>query len=340
MITFFKRRSNTKKKIQAVIRHGIDFDAKDYETIAKDFGIPVEAARHLVNLLKRCFHKDGHFLRKSFEANIPEFARYEKKVFEFLWHYLKETIRRSDRVAFLNSLQLLIEHVDQRKKALRTLLEDFLDDRSKVNFSDRNALMLANLLIRKYNKELNNDVEITPEEVLLVVEGLDRDVLNTGREFIETNQEDFFEKIRTIHNQLREVLNSDETSTQRMPLRYLFTLEREIYIFLSLVGGGTALSVIRSAVKEYGDSESEIYFLKKSMDHLQTLLQILRVVVRGLGRIGGRKELPLLESVKKHQEWLLGLGEGSSHKELVMRIIGWVDTSMEKISIREKRNVS
>jgi hypothetical protein len=35
----------------------------------------------------------------------PYMAKYGVKIFGFLWHYLKETPSRKDRVAFLNSLR-------------------------------------------------------------------------------------------------------------------------------------------------------------------------------------------------------------------------------------------
>ena len=78
---------------------------------------------------------------------------------------------------FLNALQMLIAKIHQPKRAIKVLIADFCADPGVIEFADRNALMLANLLIRKYNKELNLDIELTPEEVLLVKEGLDREVV-------------------------------------------------------------------------------------------------------------------------------------------------------------------
>jgi hypothetical protein len=54
----------------------------------------------------------------------------------------------------------------------------FLPAPEKVEPSDRNAIMLANILLRTYNKELDVDIEMTPEEVLNVRNGLDRDVVH------------------------------------------------------------------------------------------------------------------------------------------------------------------
>jgi len=126
MVSFFKRRFGTRKKMRQMMHEPVDFDAQDYETIAQDFGIPLEDAKALVTLLRNSFDEKGRFLRPAFEKNIPAFSRYEKKVFEFLWHYLKEIKVREDRVAFLNSIQTLIAQMKQRRLALRIILNDFV----------------------------------------------------------------------------------------------------------------------------------------------------------------------------------------------------------------------
>jgi len=158
-IEFYKSRALTRKKIKALVSGDADFDAEDYDSIAAEFDVSVEDTKDIIDLLKGCFDDRGHFLREPFERNIPEFIRYEKKVFEFLWQYLKETRYRSDRVAFLNSLQLLIAKMHQPKRAIKVLVADFCADPGVIEYADRNALMLTNLLMRKYNRELNIDIE-------------------------------------------------------------------------------------------------------------------------------------------------------------------------------------
>ena len=132
-----------------------------------------------------------------------------------------------------------------------------------ISYSDRNALMLANILVRKYNKEFSNDVEITPEEVLLVRDGLDYDTVKSTAGLIEQQREKVFKKIQSTHLDFKAALGADADRQALMPLRYLVTLERESYIFFSLVGGGTSHLIVRGAAEEYGDPNSEIYHLKK-----------------------------------------------------------------------------
>ena len=337
MITFFKGRSVARKKMKAMIFQNVDFDDQDYETIGKDFDITPQNAKELIQLLKGCFDLQGRFFKTGFERNIPEFEKHERKIFEFLWHYLKETPHRADRVAFLNSLQLLIARMKKPQKAIQTLIQDFLKNPSEINFSDRNAVMLANILVRKYNKELMHDIEITPEEVLLVEEGLDRDVTHTASKLIDENEENFFEKIKTIHIFLKQSLDPGSADVHQMPLRFLLALEREIYIFLSLVDGSVARSVISSALNEYGVPESEIYRLEKSRANMMSLLQLLKVIVRARGRLRNVKDIAILEKIVQREADFMGFGKSSQHMDMVQRVMDRARESKEKIAWNNRR---
>ncbi|RLC29793.1 MAG: hypothetical protein DRH32_06780, partial [Deltaproteobacteria bacterium] len=330
-IDFYKSRAMTRKKIKALVSGDADFNADDYDVIAAEFDVSVEDTKDIIALLKGCFDDRGHFLRGPFERNIPEFVRYEKKIFEFLWQYLKETRYRSDRVAFLNSLQLLIARMHQPKRAIRVLISDFCADPGVIEYADRNALMLANLLVRKYNKELNLDIELTPEEVLLVKEGLDREVVTYAAWRIESDSEKFITKIRTIHQAIVRSLQTSEAVPQAMPFRFLAGLEREIFIFLALVGGKTARTVLRSAIKIYGDPESIVFVQPESRVHTETLLQHLIVLIRGLGRIGSRSDLALFRKIRSKSGRFRSTGETARHEMLMKRVAGWIEMAENHI---------
>lgn len=323
MVSFFKRRFGTKKKMQQMMSQPVDFDAQDYETIAQDFDITPDDAGTLVQLLKSCFNEKGHFLRSTFEENIPAFAKYEKKVFEFLWYYLKEISIRNDRVAFLNSIQSLISQMKQRKKAIRIVLDDFIHSPEEVSFTDRNALILANLLLRKYNKELRLDIEISPEEVLLVKDGLDTDVARDIAAFIDEKREPIFNKIRTIHRKTKELIDGKDKDAS-MPISYLLSLERECYIFLSLVGGTTARRIVYGAVKEYGNPGSEIYHLAKSPQIMKALIQLLRVSIRALGRFSETEDLILLKEVQAAEGDFYLLTKREGEKYAIADVMKWI----------------
>jgi len=319
-IEFYKSRALTRKKIKALVNSDADFDAGDYDIIAAEFDVSVEDTKDIIDLLKSCFDDKGHFLRRSFERNIPEFIRHEKKIFEFLWHYLKEIRYRSDRVAFLNSLKLLIAKIHQPERAFRVLIDDFCADPGVIQYSDRNALMLANLLVRKYNKEANLDIEHTPEEVLLVKEGLDQEMITYAALRIESDREKFIAKIRTIHQTIVKSLKAPETVPQAMSFRFLAGIEREIFIFLALVDGKIARNVLRSAIKIYGDPESIVFVKPESRDHAEVLLKHLIVLIRGLGQICNQSDLALFQDIKGKSRRFQSLGKTVRHDLLVKRI--------------------
>lgn len=289
----------------------------------------------MTDLLKDCFDDQGHFSRKVFERNIPEFCRCEKQVFEVLWRYLKEIVHRQDRVAFLNSLQLLIARMQQSKRALRLLIDDFCADPERVQYSDRNAMMLAILLVRRYNKELKIDIEQTPEEVLLVKEGLDRDVTNYAVWRIQGSLDNFSRKIAYLHQLMLQALDSQLTGPPSMPFGYLLALDREICIFLALVGGKEAGAVLRSAVKIYGDPESDIFVKKQSRDHLTTLLQHLNVLIRSLGRVGSLEDLPLLTATESRRQKFLRMAQSPRDDALVDRAMQWIGMARKNIRMAE-----
>lgn len=322
-----KGRLRTQRKMKNLVRRPMAFDERDYRAVAQEFQITAEAAKDLIGLLKQCFDAKGHFLRSVFERFIPAFATHEKKVFGFLWHYLKETPHRSDRVAFLNSLQILISKMKKPASAIEMLLKDVLRDPGRIDFSDRNAFMLSNILIRTYNKEMDIDIELTPEEVLAVQKGLDREVAAAMSRWIDGRQSQFLKKIRTIHGQLIQGMEGEKT----LPVRFLLSLEREIYIFLSLVGGTTARAVLRSALKEYGSPDAAIYRMPESHGHSEVLLQHLTVVIRGVGRIGQNHDLSSLQQVKEDQYGFGRLWEGTQAMAKVRRLMHWVDVTEKKL---------
>jgi hypothetical protein len=330
-IVYYKGRSVFKSKMRAMAACGIDFEADNYQNLAAEFDMPAEDIKKIIGLIKNCFDTEGHFLKAVFDRNIHEFARYSPQIFAFLWQYLKQPLERKDRVAYLNSLQILTARMNSAKNAIRVLFADLCHEPADVDFSDRNAPMFACMLLRKFNQEMNLDIEITPEEVLRVNDGLDPDAVACAAEIIESNPEIFLEKIQTIGRKIIEALRHGESDPEPMPLRYLLSLEREIHILLSLVGGETAVSVLRNAVKRYGNPASELYRFEESSQHVAAFLQHLKVAIRGLARIGEKIDLAVLGDVKKRRTAFLRLAESPKHKALVKRVMEWVDISRQTI---------
>jgi hypothetical protein len=335
-----RQKSVNKKKNRMALNPTADFSDQDLETIAKDFDIPAKDVEKIVTTFRKCFDSQNNFLRASFEKNVPEFATCKKKVFDILWEFLKQTPHRGDRLPFINSLQLLIKEIKNPISAIKVLLSDIIIDPSSIQYPDRNAMMLANQFLRTYNKEINMDIEITPEEVLLVQEGLDTSVVNYATWKVDSNQKAFFDKFITIRKKLIDSLDIDSPDSHHLPIRFLLALEREIHIFLSLVGGSAAYTVIKGALNVYGNPSSQVYLMKESQNNMTALLQHLAVLIRGFGRLGTQKDLELLNEVRNNEDGFLALGNDARHEAMVRRILGWIDGAKDSITTRSNKKAS
>jgi hypothetical protein len=333
MVTFFKGRSSTRKKMTSMVKGTIRFEERDYKILSQDFDIDMDQARQLVDALKKCFNEKGRFLKSSFAENLPRFTRYEKKIFEFLWRHLKDVVAPEDRTTFLNALQMLTAKMNQPKRAFKILLEDFLKDPGDIQFSDAKALVLANLILHEYDKSLA-DIEITPEDILFNQRGLNREVARYAAWRMDRDQEIFFDKVRTIHQALCEALEFGMTRKHRLVAKDLLALEREVYIFLSMIETVVGRSVLRSAVTEYGSPESDLYFLKESDRLMPHLLQNLRIAIRGLANIGNMDHIPPLEAVKTREEVFQRLKKTKAHRDQSRLISEWVDEAVKIIKFR------
>ncbi|MBU2487822.1 MAG: hypothetical protein KKA60_00365 [Proteobacteria bacterium] len=333
LVHFYRRRAAVNRKMKSLLAGAGEFDRADYEVVAADFGISAENAAELVGLLKACFDAEGHFAREAFEKNIPAFCRHERDVFGFLWHYLKEHMDTGDRLALLNSLQLLINRMKNPNRALEVLLAGVFANPENVTFADRNALILANVLLRKFNKELLKDTKMTPEEVLHVVDGLDAAAAAHVRGILEGEREKTFIKVRTIHRMLKAALDPYAWH-KSMPLGYLLTLEREIYLLLALVEGPVARAVLYSALWEYGNPDSSIYGSAEREDQLMWLYHILQVVIRGMGRVGEPADADALLGMKEHARAFLSKSSDPKAREQVKRFLAWAEKSAQALAVK------
>jgi hypothetical protein len=333
MVTIQKKRFETKKKMTQMVHRPIDFDHQDYETLAEDFKVSVDEAKSLVKMLKSCFDSRGNFSRSTFGRIMPDLERYERKIFDFLWHNLKESLHQNDRTAFLDSLQLLVDRLKQPKNSLSVLLEDLCQNPSVIRFADRKAFMLGNRLVRSYSQEIVS-YQITPEDVLLVRAGIDQEITRYAAWKIDRNQDKFFEKIRTIHRRLLETIDAGEGQSRLMGVQDLLALEREAYIFLALVGGNTSRSVLLSALKEYGYPDSDLYQLSESQKNIADLLQLLKVVIRGVGRVGASNEVVLIDHIIGRLEVFSQLTHSLHEKDLIIQLKESADSAKQQLLAR------
>lgn len=326
LLRFFKQRATTTKKVKDIANRLVLFDSEDYSVIAKNFKVTEKEAAHLLTLLRACFDDVGHFRRNFFEKNIPEFVRYDTRVFEFLWHYLKELTQRNDRVAFLNALHILVVKLKQPQDALGILLADIFNQAAVINFSDRNGLILGNILLRRSYLASASNIELTPDEALLVKKELNKEMVAEALKFFGQNQEQVIQKFRRITEAL--LLKSavqEGTEEGVMQPRFLLYLQRELVIFLSLLGGDSARAIVQGVVQEFGNPDSAYYQEMRKKENLRHSLQLLQVATRGLRRFEDPQSLALIDAVLTREKDFVYLCEDPAHQ-------AYVKTVMDRIS--------
>jgi hypothetical protein len=193
------------------------------------------------------------------------------------------------------------------------------------------------LLISNYNKESGSDIEITPEEVLASTKNLDKELAANASKIIDGNQEKFFKKFRTVHRKLNELLVRSHAEGEPMSLRDVFLLEREVYIFLSLVGGTTSRALLRSAAQVFGNPRGSVYRFNESERFLPNLLQLLKIASRGLGRLGTENELSLLDEVIEREGEFYEFMAPTGSQEHLKRAMEYVREAHSKIHSRGGR---
>lgn len=314
--------------------------ARDVEALASYFNAPGEEVKHILHHFRGCFDGNGNFQRPAFEKKVPEFSQFPRNVIKVLWGFLKEMPARGDRVAFLNSMQLLVREIDQPIQAIRILLSDFAGERTQVLFPDRNAMMLANQFLRTYNKEINVDIELTPEEVLLVKVGLDVKVAGYAAWKVKGEQNRFLEKILAVRKRLMESLDPSFAVVAPMPVRFLLALEREVHMFLALAGGAASAAILHSALTVYGNPDSQVFSAEEARPNLSSLLQHLTVLIRGIGRVGDENDLLLLDQLNQRERVFAKMSSDARHGGLVRRVFGWIEPSRKEIGLRLKGRAS
>lgn len=321
LLSFFKQRSATKKKVLGIATGQIDFDERDYEVIARNFKISTQQAAHLLELLKSCFDEQGHFRRPFFERNIPEFIRFGSKVFEFFWHYLKELDNRNDRIAFLNAMHPLVAKLPNPHEALLVLLTDIFSRAADIKSTDRNGLILSSLILVRDSLQTSCNIELTPEEVLKIREGLNREMLEEVANFLDQNRDLVINKFRGITEALLKASAGTEQGMGANYLRFLLTLLREMVIFLALAGGESSLAIVLGVVREFGDPDSNYYRDMADKENLRYSLQLLLVAVRCLRRFEDPQGMSQIDTVAIRAHGFLTLCREPAHQAYVKQVI-------------------
>jgi hypothetical protein len=329
-----KDHAAARRKLRASTGGDPAYLSRDAAALGACFDLPAEEMEAILKLFRGCFDGRGCFQKTLFEKRVPEFARYHKKIFRVLWEFLKDMPRRGDRLPFLNSLQFMIRELRQPLQAVRILLSDFVGDPAQVSYPDRNAVMLSTQFLRSYNKEINIDIELTPEEILRVQAGLDGKVVSYANWKINSDHKRVLTKVVSIRKRLNAAFDPALAATAPMPARFLLALEREVHIFLALAGGKTAATILHSTLKVFGNPEAPFYITGEGRQHQYALLQYLSVLVRGIGRVGSEIDLILLDQVRQREKDYLKMNSDPRHASLVRRVFAWMEPAKKEIESR------
>ena len=89
-----------------------------------------------------------------------------------------------------------------------------------------------------------------------------------------------------------------------------------------------------SALKEYGQPKSAIYQLKSGKKHFADLLQLLKIVIRGMGLVGEADEMVFLVFVKGQLDHFASLTSSLHEEDLILQIREALDDAGQKLTTK------
>ncbi len=277
---------------------------------------------------RNCFDDAGRFSRARFNEYYDEFANWEE-AFSLIWLDLKSVNRQADRTAIINCLVRLIKNSspDRINQQVDFILKDFFFYPLHLHFSDMNALIFSNMLLFKHFAMRNHDFELTPEEVLISREEKNTQLVERLSSLIESQWgERFVEKIKTIKSNLALALDPKSDKPAQLPPENLIKLLREVFIFLTLVGGRSVYKVVRDTVEEFSKPDSVFYTSGNSHSHLMNLLRFFQLSMRCLILLGDEDDIEVLKPVPiREKEFMSFKGIMNAnlalHQKLVWNIV-------------------
>ncbi len=268
-----------------------------------------------IEMWRDCFDRDGRFSRVRFNQNRHEFENWEE-AFSLIWMDLKSVNRQDDRTAIINCLVHLIQDDTQVGRYIDFILKDFFFYPLHLHYSDINALIFVNMLLFEHFAMRNHDFEFTPEEVLVSKDEKNKQLIDRLSKLIESQWEDrFIEKIKTIKTNLYLSLNPQKEKSSQLLTESLIRLLREVFIFLTLVGGKTIYKVVRDTVEEFSHADSALYKSQRSQDHLKNLLRFFQLSIRCLVILGDDGDIEMLSRIPMREKEFMSL-KGLMNKDL------------------------
>ena len=305
-------------------------DEEHCEDISTSFHTQLEESNLIVETLYRCFNDKGDFEPESFLNQTDSLKSHHERVFHLLLRYLKEAENRKSRVSLVNSIPVFYDQINSARSIVRILLAEFCNQARSIHYADRNMLMLGTQLLRHYRKEDGMQIETTPEEVLLVREGLRGDTVELARETLAELNRQIRDKLSVINRTLISSLSQPyPTNSNSFSLRFIIALLREFNILMALIGGPQAKTIMREQAFFLSNPKSNIYKNPSNKQHHDIILGLLRINIKGYLRLldGELEEYDHLKALKSRID-SLSLGSEEARKLLLRRLAGLIENHL------------
>jgi hypothetical protein len=337
LVALVKERMNTKHKIAAVRNRTFSQNRAELMNMADVFASNDAGLNSIKELLKECFDDCFRFDRRSFESRLDTFAPCANDIFEMLWCILRHVPQASDRFAILEALPMLVNRLQDKKAMLSFLLSDLTQAAQQVEVSDRNAFCLATQMLLNHPHKERKSLRKTPEDVLALQRNLNPEIIEYAAWRMDTDTQSIASKFTAIRDGLHrcgQMPVSAPPNDVQPGFHFLLSLEREGLIFISMVEGKTARLVLRRAFDDYTDLKNEMYQNPFFSPFLFDIISQLRVVLRGMVRLGEPQDLDKLKMLEQSSAQLLALDVDPTFVRRVKQTLQWVATAIRAIQTR------
>ncbi len=336
IVNLVKERITVQHKLAAVREHLLDPSTPDPRFWSQHFNLSDRAAGNLQDLLAQGLAAGESLDPVRFSDWLDALGQEAGRLFEIMWCLLRRGSTALERSALLDGLGLLGERLKHDNDTLGFLLSDVFQNVDPVEPYDRNAFVLATVMLRTHRKEQRIDLERTPEDVLAIKKTLHAGLVQYAAWRMDIDPFRVLSKFNAIRNTLGRKIreNSGQTAVTDPVFRSLIALEREGLIFASLTGGKTARLVLRGALDYYGDPSADIYLSHPHVSYLIDLMGHLRVVLRGVARLGQTRDLDTLKAMEQNASRLMALDTDSTYARRAKQMLQWVAPAIRAIQVQ------
>jgi hypothetical protein len=322
LVDLIKERLDSRLKIKAVQFFTLGFRQNEAGDLAKHFDLSASDAENIVDQLQACFDSQGRFHPDQFESRIDQVKPCKTGVFEILWNLFKQTAGRKERECLLQAIQLMFKQLDDAEHPLKILISDIFQNPFEVKHMDRNAIVLTNgLLHGQFHAsqiDINQPSKAFPEDQQKV----HPQVLKYVKSRLDLEKARIKTKLRTICALLHQPYEQNDQGQRLLyDHSFLASLESEICVLLSSIGGETARNILREALNRYSRLLQDSIGIQQNGESGKRPALFKSMVVdqmvnmiRALGRIGRPSDMNTLEQL---ESWMRQREDGGKNDEAV-----------------------